>query len=71
MEIARRVMERLRERPALLAVAQENLARWSSRNANKRQAEGRGSALASLAPLREPPGEVIPQPSHPRNHALE
>jgi hypothetical protein len=34
LEIAQRVAKRLRERPALLDVARENLARWSRLNAD-------------------------------------
>ena len=33
LELARRVAERLRARPELLALARDNLARWSQRNA--------------------------------------
>jgi hypothetical protein len=34
LEIARRVSERIRQRPELIAVARTNLARWSDRNAS-------------------------------------
>ena len=43
LEIARRVAARLREHPALLEVARENLARWSRQNA------GAASLLACYA----------------------